>query len=281
MILTSIIDHAIDLDLRNPSCPTFGMLAAFYKCLAIGMDNVLELSKMDKYNDVMFVKKMFHQRAKFAKPPMSIIDILPESPSTFIEGYPSTASVFDDEMPSTCPFDFSTFLAVADSFPLRRPKTMVPSSAVLSLPSSDSRANLWEVGGGGLQHANAMASFFMQTLQSNPGLMRNLLRPPRGHDDEDEDIGLRYTPPRRERELQTALARGPDCLGNKDSPAPQAQQPPKEPSEVVEAHAPMKSKKLKLKKKRRLSESFQMHLPRWCLLFRRLTRPLLRCSTRH
>lgn len=59
VILTSIIDHAIDLDLRNPSCPTFGMLAAFYKCLAIGMDNVLELSKMDKYNDVMFVKKCF------------------------------------------------------------------------------------------------------------------------------------------------------------------------------------------------------------------------------
>ena len=126
---------------------------------------------------------------------------------------------------------------------------MVPSSAVLSLPSSYSRANLWEGGGGGVQNANAMASFFMQTLQSNPGLMRNLLRPPRGHDDEDEDIGSRYTQPRREPELQTALARGPDGLGNHSSPEPKAPQPPKEPPEVVEAHAPMKSKKLKLKKK--------------------------------
>lgn len=59
VVLVSIIDHMIDLDLRNPSCPTFGTIAALYKCLTVGMNSVLEMSKLDKYNEVAYVKQCF------------------------------------------------------------------------------------------------------------------------------------------------------------------------------------------------------------------------------
>ena len=172
VILATIIDHAIDLDLRRPSCPTIGMLTALYKCLAIGLDSLLDVSKIDKYNEVSFVKNVFHQRVKFAKPPLSIVDILPESPSTFIECYPSTGSIFEDEIPSVCPFDEATLLAVADSFPLRKPKPMAPLSTALNVASLDSQANPCGGGGGSMQAMNAMASFFMQAMQNNPGMMK-------------------------------------------------------------------------------------------------------------
>ena len=107
-------------------------------------------------------------------------------------------------------------------------------------------------------------------MQNNPGMMKNLIRQPRGHDDDDEGLGLTYTPPRRNRGLETALSRGPDGFGNRSSLLPKAEAPqpqkdatppqplniatllqpmkdatPLQPPKNVGAHAPMKSKKLK------------------------------------
>jgi hypothetical protein len=119
------------------------------------------------------------------------------------------------------------------------------------VPRVGSPANLFEGGGGAMQNLNVMASFFMNALQSNPSMMRNLVQQPSRRDGEDDDIELRFPPQRRERELQTALARGPGGIGDSLSPDPKESQPQKESPKLVEERTPMKTKKLRKKKSKK------------------------------
>ena len=118
------ISELYALGLRHVSCGTARILCMMVKRIVSGDDNVfLKMSPQEKYEAVRDTKKII--RGRFGKSPeaaVNFVKVLPKRVDEFMELFPSLASHFDSERPVQCLFNPDMMYALAESFPLRKPR---------------------------------------------------------------------------------------------------------------------------------------------------------------
>ena len=123
-----IVTFLLSMGLRHPSCPTYRVITCLYCWLTHGQDKIMGIAKMDKYKEVLNMKKYFALRRSFAPPPIKYVKMLPAQPSKFMKLHPELASFYKDNPAVACPLDTEILPALAETFPLRKPKRSTQES---------------------------------------------------------------------------------------------------------------------------------------------------------
>ena len=76
-ILQLIVTFLLSMGLRHPSCPTYRVITCLYCWLTHGQDKIMGIAKMDKYKEVVHVKRYFALRRHHAPPPSKYVKMLP------------------------------------------------------------------------------------------------------------------------------------------------------------------------------------------------------------
>ena len=136
--------------------------------MSYGKEVTMKLSTLEKYEEVMHFKQYFRLRSERASNPAEYVVTLPPQPSEFMKTYPSLASAYDGHPPVACPLDADMLIALADSFPLRKPRSGTcdwASNSSQALVPATSRPRRSENNGQGA---------VMQLMQMNSQLMRKI-----------------------------------------------------------------------------------------------------------
>ena len=123
-ILATLFEDLFVLGLRNPSCPTFGMMTALYNYLTSGQDVITNLSKEQRYAETRIVKEMWKRRVKYEKDIEVRVFVYNIDPEQFMHEHPSIANVYYENCRAVhCPIPTHTMLYLASLYPLRKQKT--------------------------------------------------------------------------------------------------------------------------------------------------------------
>ena len=141
-------------------------MATVYNWLHHGEDHVLAMTPEDKYREVQFVKKVFRQRVNVAPEPIGIVKVLPPSPTTLYQMHPSLRPDLEST-PGIPPIDVDMVLAVATTYPLRKPQC----SIMMAPPASFQGRGNQEPG------AQQLAKVMETMLSNQMRMMSSMFRP--------------------------------------------------------------------------------------------------------
>ena len=225
---STIVYHARQLGLRNPTEPTTARLTAFLLACVEGVPRARCLDPGHMRDVFKHVKSMLKPRKSLA--PMAIVSGLSPDPADFQRQHPVVyATVFERGGPVPCQLPVPEVLALAHAIPMRDRKGHGFSGGATSPVMAASMGNL-------MQHAvqavmaNMMGSFgSMSTLGDGSPLQVFPRQQPR---------------PRRPQRLQAALAAAtafPDMPQLAASPEPACSRPvdaPMSPAVSLPVHTP-------------------------------------------
>ena len=90
---------------------------------------------------VLNMKKYFALRRSFAPPPIKYVKMLSAQPSKFMKLHPELASFYKDNPAVACPLDTEILPALAETFPLRKPKRSTQESWGMQMPQAPVSCN--------------------------------------------------------------------------------------------------------------------------------------------
>jgi len=248
-ILKVIVTFLVSIGLRHPSCPTYRVLTCLYCCIAYGEDKILSMPKEEKYQEVQHVKEYFALRRDHAPAPAEYVVVLPRKPSEFIKLYPALAPVYNGNPIVACPFDSEMVMAIAESFPLRKPKGSTYGQWGMQMPQAIVHAST-----GPQRDCMPGQGAFMQMMQMNGELMRQLAhdRGAKLYGRDGGEIRLEMAPPKKF-PLRDLIADGP--------PATSLMPPALPPLVGHTAEPSVQPKLMKKKKKRKKKKAIMQTVP--------------------
>ena len=121
-VIKLLFEELLNLGLRHPSCPTYGMIATILSLLQYGETVTMDRSKSEKWKATKYVKRLFKSFAsQSGDPPVHVVD-LPRDVETFQKQYPSLAKpYYKNDTKCGHPFDSVMVSAIAHMWPLRGP----------------------------------------------------------------------------------------------------------------------------------------------------------------
>ena len=121
-VVKFLFEELLNLGLRHPSCPTYGMVATVLSLLQYGETVTMDKTKSEKWQATKYIKKLFKSfAAQSGDPPVHVVD-LPRDVETFQKQYPSLAKpYYKNDTKCGHPFDSVMVSAIAHMWPLRGP----------------------------------------------------------------------------------------------------------------------------------------------------------------
>ena len=121
MLFMKMTDFFIALGLNNPSCPTYGVIAALFQWIKQGSDGIMSILREEKKGTVLQMKKLFKERIENQKARAEgaiRLKTLPEDPNLFFRLYPAYKKIMPIDLERIIP-DAHYIRTYAVTFPLR------------------------------------------------------------------------------------------------------------------------------------------------------------------
>ena len=187
--VSDLMDHLLRLGLRNPSEPSFRMIAVLVLFATEGFEQTREMSTETKYAFLQTIKDTFRSRANKVASPVFFVDALPRDPEKFKRDWPSLyAAAFNGSAPMPPPISELESAILKKGFRCRKERGFSASSALeLALASSrgSSSAAMPAMPANLLQFGQAMAGQMQMLAQEIANLKKSpseplltLLKPP-------------------------------------------------------------------------------------------------------